>query len=135
MPNEFSYRRQIQAQYFYTGLAWLVSGSMSLIGTPICLVIDALSLLVALVLTLSLFRRNQEEADEMAESNINAAMAMSFVIGNLILIIISIVFGNIASSILDFSIDISRWLSPSILMFLGIEYVIVGIYFKKLEDN
>ena len=76
-----SYATQIRHQYLFNGLAWILAGTFQLIPLKIFTALSCICLLAAMYLKTVDWRKPKETADEMAESNMNKAMAKTFYIG------------------------------------------------------
>ena len=80
------------------------------------------------------FRKNKEEADEMAEANMNAAMARTLMVGEIILVVFAMVVGNIMVDYMGLKLNIAAYITPGLLIFLGLLDFLVGLFFKQEEQ-
>ena len=130
-----SYATQIRHQYLLNGLAWILAGTFQLIPLKIFTALSCICLLAAMYLKTVDWRKSKETADEMAESNMNKAMAKTFYIGEMILLLFSIIVGNVMIEFMEMDLDINRYISPGIFVFVGLMDFLVGLFFKQEEEE
>lgn len=130
-----SYRKQVRNRYLGTGFAWVFAGMFAILPYKITYVFEIICLLFAIYLMVTTLRKSKEEADEMAVANMNEAKADTLDIGNILLLIISMVAGDLLISTLGIDLNVSKFLSPLIMIFIGLEDVIVALRFIALEDE
>lgn len=130
-----SYKDQVKYEYFLNGVLWLLAGILSIPESDVCALISAIFLVCAGGLTVRGIIGKKEKEDEMAEAHINEAMSFSFLAGQIMLIALSLVVGDFFGFILKKPVDISNYISEIVFIIVGIQNIIVGVHFKKLEDE
>lgn len=133
--KELSYRKQIMIQCVINGLCWIVSGVTSCFKGKVFGLISVIAMAIGMVFMISIFIRKRQSADEMATANLNQAAATAFWIGQMILMLFYLVFNKFLMELTGIRIDLNPYFSGSVLVFLGILNVIVGLGFKKLEEE
>lgn len=133
--KELSYRKQIMIQFVINGLCWIVSGVTCCFKGRVFGLVSAIAMAVGMFFMISIFVRKRQSADEMATANLNQAAATAFWIGQMILMLFYLVFNKFLMELTGIRIDLNPFFSGGVLAFLGILNVIVGLGFKKLEDE
>ena len=125
---------QVKRQFLLNGTAWIIVGVLGLFDNTVCSIISIVFLMISLYLTLSILLGKREKLDEMATKNLNNATYTSFIIGQIILFVVAIGFGNIAIKFIGIDVNLTSYINSCIYIFIGIEDLIVGLKFRMLED-
>ena len=129
-----SYTVQVKHRYLLNGLAWIVAGIFLIIPFKIFTMMSTVCIIATLYLKTMDFRKNKKEADEMAEANMNAAMARTLMVGEIILVVFAMVVGNIMVDYMGLKLNIAAYITPGLLIFLGLLDFLVGLFFKQEEQ-
>lgn len=132
-----SVTEQMNLFCFYSGIAWLIGGIAMFFDGIISTIIVILAMLAICATHLIVMKCKKERQDELsvknyhqARSNVLSIMHIIYMVTLIALQIITTIPANEAMSI-----SIKDMLIPAFFLSLGIEYIIVGILFRKYERD
>ena len=133
--KQLSYRKQIMNFYVFNGISWIVAGISNCFSGKVFSIISIIALLIGTFFTMSIFVKNRQAPDEMARSNMNEAITKAYFIGYLIALLFYLIFGKVILGIIGLDVNLNKYLVEGLLAFIGFLNVIIGITFKKLEEE
>ena len=134
MKKTMSFAEQIQTLKVVTGAAWICVGVFSCINNPIFTILQIVALLVCIVNVVRVSSAEKEESDEMAQENLYKAKAKALDLMHGIL-------GLIAIAAMLFlgkntvTLDWAEVIPAIFFIILGIQELMIGITFRKLEEE
>ena len=134
MKKPMSCAEQIRLLKVVSGIAWIVVGIFGCFENTICLIIQILALLLCAINIIRVSAAKKENSDEMAEENLCKAKAKTLDImhGVFCVIAIAAIFILGRNTI---TLDWAKVIPATFFIVLGIEELIVGVVFRKLEDE
>ena len=138
MKKEKSYTTYVKYESIYTGILYVLCGIISFMGGLVenVFVLGALVIVVAV----NVFTRAKstfgkwEEADEMAQENINRAKARALEYMELACCISTVIAMTLFTGV-DLPVSLSTFLSSVCFVFVGCSKLLVGILYKKYEEE
>lgn len=121
--------------FVLNGLCWIVAGVCDCLKGRVFGIISILAMAVGMIFILSFFLKKRQAPDEMATANLNQAAATAYFIGHMVLLVLYLATGKFVTEIIGIKVNLTPFISGGILALLGILNVIVGLGFKKLEDE
>ena len=117
------------------GLLWIGVGLTGMFDNLICSILNLLFLMAAIVALVKVSRINRigDDGDEMAEYNYIKAQAKAGGALFMVLCIVSIVFSLGFGLVENMDISWTRIISHILFVLMGIYYLLVGRFFRKLE--
>ena len=117
------------------GLLWIGVGLTGMFDNLICSILNLLFLMAAIVALVKGIRINRigDDGDEMAEYNFIKAQAKAGGALFMVLCIVSIVFSLGFGLVENMDISWTRIISHILFVLMGIYYLLVGRFFRKLE--
>ena len=127
--------RQIFLFYTVGGTAFIASGIFELFENIFCNIADIIAMLIAVYAIVTVMKAEKEENDEMSLHNIRLAKARTQEIIYMSILIIGIFLSCITMLPLDLDIDWNIWIESIFDIYIGINSLLIGITFKKLEED
>ena len=134
MKKTLSYSDQVKLEKIFLGIIWFIVGVLSFADGIPSLIIQAIAAITCILTLLGVSTAKKENADEMAEQNMNRAKALAsdyMLIIYCCIAIFSILFLNNV----EFSISLSQIIPGITFMILGTHHLIVGLAFRKFEEE
>jgi len=133
--NVLSIGKQIFLGKTIVGASWILAGVFGYIGGLLGDIFQAVFLLGAILPMLKLWRSKKEESDEMADDNYIQAKAKA---GDLMHIVLCL--ATIAVPLISLIPDSESWNWPRVMawsffILIGIQNLITGFVFKRLEEE
>lgn len=129
-----SVKKQIKYLKTLNGIAWVVTGIFELFDNIPCIILTIISLSCSTFLLLKVQLSEKENQDEMASRNLSDAKAMTLMQMHIIFCVASVFLIVFVKFPIAHQIDWSRFIVPAFFIILGIEDLLTGMYFKKLEE-
>ncbi len=129
-----SVKTQIKYLKTLNGIAWIITGISELFDNIPCIILTIVSLLCSIFLFLKVQLSEKEISDEMASRNLADARAMTLMQMHIGFCVASVFLIFFVEFPIAHQIDWSRFIVPAIFIILGIEDLLTGLYFKKLEE-
>ena len=136
MKKQLSFFDYIKLEKTWHGFVWLVSGSLGFLGGFIYLISTLTALILCILILMRTLMAKKESPDEMAERNINRAKARAMDYMQLACLVLVLV-GVAVFSLFDIHLNItpSMLLLNATFILMGMNDLLVGILFKKYEDE
>lgn len=128
-----SYADQIHMLNAVRGILWIFIGVLSCFESLVCTGLQILMLLICGGIIVRVAMAKREASDEMAQENLCRAKAIALDVMHGCFCIISIV-AMILLRGKTAEVDWAKVIPAVFFMILGVEELIVGIAFRKLED-
>ena len=129
-----SVTNQIKYMKTFNGVAWIFTGIFDIFDNIPCLILTIISLSCSIFLILKVQLSEKENEDEMASRNLSEARAKTLVRMHAILCIAATFLVIFVKFPIAHKIDWSQFIVPAFFIIIGIEDLLTGIYFKKLEE-
>ena len=125
-----------QVKYLKTlnGITWILAGISDIFSGAIPSTLTSIFLIISLVLQLKVSLSKKESDDEMSIDNKIKAGAMTQSIMHIIFCTAAVVLFSL-TRFPNLHIDWKNLIVPVFFIFIGIEYIIWGLSFKKLEEE
>lgn len=125
-----------QVKYLKTlnGITWILAGISDIFSGTIPSTLTSIFLIISLALQLKVSLSKKESDDEMSIDNKIKAGAMTQSIMHIIFCAAAIVL-FILTRFPNLNIDWKNLIVPVFFIFIGIEYIVWGLSFKKLEEE
>lgn len=125
-----------QVKYLKTlnGITWILAGISDIFSGAIPSTLTSIFLIISLVLQLKVSLSKKESDDEMSIDNKIKAGAMTQSIMHIIFCTAAVVLFAL-TSFPNLHLDWKNLIVPVFFIFIGIEYIIWGLSFKKLEEE
>ena len=131
-----SFAEQIRTIKFVNGHAWIMAGIFGCFDNMICRIFQILALLVGIINVFYVFAAKGESSDEMADENLCKAKANALDNTQRIFCFIAILAMLISKkNAITITLDWSRVIPAVFFILLGVQDLIVGRTFRKLEDE
>lgn len=134
MKKTLYYSDRVKLEKTFLGLVWLISGILGFVDGIISLVMQAAASITCIYTLLKISTAKKEDADEMAEQNMNRAKALA-------LDYMQIVYCCLAIAAILFlrnfelSIGLNKIIPNITFIAMGINQLIVGFAFRKFEED
>lgn len=135
IKKELSVKKSITLSFTFNGIAWFIIGICFAIDSNITSVISVIALLYIMVNLFKLCTYKRGIRDEMSNFNILKAQAKSYMITALLIAIALLSLGFIANIFPNTNPFQKDVILPLHFSILGISFIIVGILFKKYEEE
>ena len=122
-----SYDNQIRYEYLLSGIMFVISSILEILQT--------IFMFIGVFFMFKPFFSNKEEEDEMAAANLNRACYRGLLTGQICMILIDIVISSVLSGLMHMDINITAYFSVIVFFVIGIQNIIVGYNYRKLEDE
>lgn len=132
--NVMSVKNQIKYLKTLNGIAWVATGIFELFDNIPFLILTIISLSCSAFLMLKVQLSEKENEDEMASRNLSDARALTLMQMHIIFSGASIVLMIFVNFPIAHQIDWSRFIVPAFFIILGVEDLLTGMHFKKLEE-
>ena len=132
MKKSMSFADQIRLSKVVCGISWIVAGFSGFFDNIVCSIIQFLAYLIFPISIILISTAKKENPDEMANENLCKAKAKTLDIMCFCIAIIGImaILIQIPNTI---SLDWSKVVTAAIFFVLGINELLVGVIFQKLE--
>lgn len=130
-----SIKKQMLFSRIINGIAWIVAGVFNMFDNITCSIISSTAMIVSIYVTISVLKAEKEDDDEMSLQHLLEAKAATQVIIHLVLAILAVIL--LLSTKVPFMIEIN-WKSllvPIVFILLGANDLLVGLTFKRLEEE
>ena len=129
-----SFAEQIRTIKFVNGHAWIMAGIFGCFDNVICRIFQILALLVGMINIFYVFAAKGERSDEMADENLCKAKANALDKMQRIFCFIAIL-AMLTNGEITITLDWPRVIPAVLFILLGVQDLIVGRTFRKLEDE
>lgn len=134
MKKTLYYSDRVKLEKTFLGLIWLISGILGFFDSIISLVMQAAASITCIYALIKISTAKKENADEMAEQNMNRAKALALDYMQIVycgVAIIAIIFlRNV-----ELSIGLNKIIPNITFIAMGINQLIVGFAFRKFEEE
>ncbi len=130
-----SIKKQMLFSRIINGIAWIVAGVFNMFDNITCSIISSTAMIVSIYVTISVLKAEKEDDDEMSLQHLLEAKAATQVIIHLVLAILAVIL--LLTTKVPFMIEIN-WKSllvPIVFILLGANDLLVGLTFKRLEEE
>ena len=129
-----SFAEQIRTLKFVNGHAWIIAGIFGCFDNMICRIIQILALLVGVINVFYVFAAKGENSDEMADENLCKAKANALDTMQRVFCFIAIL-AMLISEKNTITLAWTKVIPAVFFILLGAEDLLVGITFRRLEDE
>ena len=131
-----SYDNQIRYEYLLSGIMFVISSILGLLQFSFIFeILQTIFMFIGVFFMFKPFFSNKEEEDEMAAANLNRACYRGLLTGQICMILIDIVISSVLSGLMHMDINITAYFSVIVFFVIGIQNIIVGYNYRKLEDE
>ena len=131
--EQMSIGKQMFWGKIFAGCSWLGSGVFGMFDNLLCHGLHMLSLSSAIVVMVMLMRADLEEDDEMSEYNYTKANAKTTRYMHIVFCVCSVLSAIVFGLLKDADIPWHRVIPETFFLLMGIQNIITGIIFRKLE--
>lgn len=117
----------------FVGCAWIGYSVLGIFDYLVCDILQIACLLSAIVIMVVLMRIDLEEDDEMAEYNYTKAKAQTTKYMHIVFCVCSVLSAILVGLLKDAGIPWHRVIPEIFFLLMGIQNIITGIIFRKLE--
>ena len=125
--------KQIFLSKIFVGCTWIGSGAFGIFDNLACNILHLLCLAAAVTVMVVLMRADLEEDDEMAEYNYTKANAKTTTVMHIVFCAGSVLSAIVVGLLKDTNIPWHRVISEMFFLLMGIQNIVTGIIFRKLE--
>ena len=125
--------KQIFLSKIFVGCTWIGSGVFGMFDNLVCNILHLLCFAAAVTVMVVLMRTDLEEDDEMAEYNYTKANAKTTTVMHIIFCIGSVLSAIVVVLLKDANIPWYRVIPEMFFLLMGIQNIVTGIIFRKLE--
>ena len=131
-----SYDNQIRYEYLLSGIMFVISSILGLLQFSFIFeILQTIFMFIGVFFMFKPFFSNKEEEDEMTAANLNRACYRGLLTGQICMILIDIVISSVLSGLMHMDINITAYFSVIVFFVIGIQNIIVGYNYRKLEDE
>ena len=134
MKKTLYYSDRVKLEKIFLGIIWLISGILGFFDGILSLVMQIAASITCIYALIKISISKKENADEMAEQNMNRAKALALDYMQIVyccLAIIAIIFlRNV-----ELSIGLNKIIPNITFIAMGINQLIVGFAFRKFEEE
>ena len=134
MKKTLYYSDRVKLEKIFFGIIWLISGILGFFDGILSLVMQIAASITCIYALIKISISKKENADEMAEQNMNRAKALALDYMQIVyccLAIIAIIFlRNV-----ELSIGLNKVIPNITFIAMGINQLIVGFAFRKFEEE
>lgn len=131
--QEISLSRYVFIQYALSGMCWIVAGISGLFDYLICDIICVSALGLAILSSWYLMKNKKEKEDERSEDNKKSARAATQQISMLILLMILLGSFIVPEEWYQIITNWPEFIHQMLMIFLGIQELMIGSFFVLLE--
>ena len=117
----------------FVGCTWIGSGVFGIFDNLVCDILHIICLLSAIIVMVVLMRVDLEEDDEMAEYNYTKANAKTTRYMHIVYCVCSVLSAVVGGLLKDAGIPWHRVIPELFFLLMGIQNIITGVIFRKLE--
>jgi len=125
--------KQIFLSKIFVGCTWIGSGVFGMFDNLACNILHLLCLAAAVTVMVVLMRADLEEDDEMAEYNYTRANAKTTNVMHIVFCAGSVLSAIVVGLLKDANIPWYRVIPEMFFFLMGIQNIVTGIIFRKLE--
>jgi hypothetical protein len=133
--NVMSIGKQIKYLKTFNGIAWIGTGIFEIFDNIPCEILTIICLLCSVFLLVRVQTATKEAEDEMAERNLIGARALTQMQMHILFCIAAVLLMFLVKMPLPFSINWKQAIIPVFFIIMGIEDLLIGIHFKRLEEE
>lgn len=135
--KELSVTEQMDLLYLYSGISWIIGGIFMFFDGIIFTIIEIIAMLTLVISHIFVMRAKKENQDELSEKNYHEARSHALTYMHVIyaVIIIALQLIGLFNRDASLTIDVKELLIPLFFISLGIEYIMIGILFRKYERD
>lgn len=133
--SQLTVTNQMNLLYLITGASWILAGIFSLFDNLPCTILKCIALICSIISLVKVVVSEKEMLDEMAEQNLNAAKARTLTYMRIILCLAFIILKLLSINDMFDQIEWGAILLPSFFIYLGIENLLTGTFFKFFEEE
>lgn len=134
--KELNITNQIRIRYAMHGIAWMIAGVFRFFDNTFCRGISILAFAISVVLLMKVVLANRELEDEMAEFNLYKAKAATMDSLRILVCVVLIFIVVLTSFGLDvLSINVKDIIVPILFIVMGIENLLVGLFFNHFDKE
>ena len=134
MKKTLYYSDRVKLEKIFLGIIWLISGILGFFDGILSLVMQIAASITCIYALIKISISRKENADEMAEQNMNRAKALALDYMQIVyccLAIVAIIFlRNV-----ELSIGLNKIIPNITFIAMGINQLIVGFAFRKFEEE
>ena len=130
-----SFSTQVKHLFLLNGVAWILAGFFQLLQYKVFTVLSIICLLWAIYLKATDLGKSKQKADDMAVANMNSAMAKTLMVGEIIILLFLLIVGDVMVAFMGMGVEISRYISPGLLMFIGLLDFLVGFFLGRRKNK
>lgn len=130
-----SVTNQIKFMYTINGISWIATGILSFFDNIPCKALRCISLLVSVIVLGKVIFSEREMTDEMAERNLNDAKAKALSYLHIALGMIALLALIFTEFNLSMNISWGRIITGVFFLLIGIENLLTGVLFQRLEEE
>ena len=117
----------------FVGCLWIGSGVSGMFGNLVCNILHLLCLVAAIMVAVVLMRIDLEEDDEMAQYNYTIARAKTTNVMHIVFCACSVLSAVVVVLLKNAAVAWYRVIPELFFLLMGIQNVVTGIIFRKLE--
>ena len=117
----------------FIGCLWIAYAAIGLFDNLVCDILSAAALAGGVIILVILMRIDLEEDDEMSHHNYIQAKAKTTDVMHIVFCICSIFSAVIVVLLNKLGIENNAWISNSFFLLMGIQNLVTGLIFRKLE--
>ncbi len=128
---------QMNMFYLYSGIAWIVSGIFGIFDGTIFTLIECIAFLTLIITYILTMHAKKENQDELSIKNYHKARSHALTYMHIIYmsLICILQLANMFFQTKSMTIEINKLLIPLFFISLGIEYIMIGLLFRKYEKD
>lgn len=134
MKKTMYYSERVKLEKTFLGIIWLASGVLGFFDGIISLIMQAMASITCVYTLLKVSRAKKEEADEMAEQNMNRAKALAFDYMQIVYCCLAIVAILLLKNV-ELSIGLNKIIPNITFIAMGVNHLFVGLVFRKFEEE
>ena len=127
------FRSQNRYSRILNGIAWIGAGIFDIPDNPVCFNISMVFVAFAVFLLLRVGLSSTESEDEMSVRNLTKARELTMIWTQTIFLVIWVAAGFVQA--MPQHIEWGRLFAPTFLILAGLEDLLVGFHFRRLEKE
>lgn len=134
MKKKLYYSDRVKLEKTFLGVVWTISGVLGFWDGIISLVMQAIASVICIYTLLRVSFAQKEDADEMAEQNMNRAKALTHDYMQIVYCCFAIAAILFLKN-MKLAVSLSELIPNITFIVLGINHLVVGLTFRKLEEE
>ena len=134
MKKTLYYSDRVKLENTFLGLIWLITGLLGFWDSLISLAMKVVTMIACSYTLFKVMKAQKENADEMAEQNINRAKAFASDYTQITYCVLAIVAMLFLHDV-ELSVDLGKIIPNITFICMGINHLVVGLAFRKFEEE